>query len=480
MPNDASGSGSDRHLDQPAKAEPAQDHFQRGDLYRGVASLNQSDAQGTAGGINGKNSQTLDFDKAGDIYSGAHSPGMGGGARGGADSGSSAKGRAGGGANHELSSMAPGGAGGPSSHDGSEAKGGSAAHAGSETHPGSEAHGGKDGGAASPHHLSEAGMSGGIASEAGGTRANADGKGSVGTDGASRSDAGSSDFSPGADVGASVVSDKSADAKSEAGSGGDAGAGASRHVPFDASTAKYDASQIYDLNASQRMELPVETINKVNQNNVTNLEQRAQDLGNDMPNVALRGAQGQYTEREEAQAAGDKGSILHYAVSVKPPTDPSSKLADLAGNFSKATSYAKGDDPKIYAFAHDREADKSGTYFTKNTPPTGPEPFKPTTNTGEIHKEFAPGVMQHLTTLHKDDVYSAERMTAMPNDRFKALEADHTVKALDKIMTAIEAQHPEKVQAAQAERQAQREASARAAEQQGVWSRLSNSVKSWF
>ncbi len=265
-------------------------------------------------------------------------------------------------------------------------------------------------------------------------------------------------------------------------------------VPFNSQTATYDGKQMYELSPSDRLNLPESTLAKVNQNNVTNLEGRVANLGDKMPDVVFRGVGDKHAPNLEALANNQNPSTRDardFAIAKDIPSDPGQRLSDMAGNYNKARSYAdaQGDQGRLYAFAHNRDMQnpKMSEVLQKEHQKFAPAPFAESKNAGELGIPLNTDRLSHITTLNAQDIAHPDAMTPMAVSRSEHLTTYDTAKNLDKVMSKIEAPHADFLRGVQAQNEArdkaqaaETQARAQAAQDSSVWSRMSDTLKSWF
>lgn len=254
---------------------------------------------------------------------------------------------------------------------------------------------------------------------------------------------------------------------------------------FNPKTDKLDGNQFYELNNSDMANLPVSTLEKINSNNVSNLEGRVEALGERMPDVAFRGVSEQGAKHMEKLLSTDGNqdhSNLHFAVTKEPSQDPRQQVGDMAANLRKANNYAAGSGGSVYAF--DVSGSDKGEAFRKDHAKSAPAPFAPSPSTGEqilpVDKN-----LQHITTLSGQDVNVQQIPTNAPDymERTRGggvLEVNHTIQQLNKVLNSIEAPHREQLDAQRKQQDETRRQSESELQNPGIFNRLANTVKSWF
>ncbi|MBP7577425.1 MAG: hypothetical protein KA794_12025, partial [Candidatus Obscuribacter sp.] len=248
---------------------------------------------------------------------------------------------------------------------------------------------------------------------------------------------------------------------------------------------KYDGSKFIELSDRDRETMPVSDINKVNQNNMENLTSRAADLGDKMPDLALRAVGAEHSPNLEKIKAGQYPDIPEkrdFAVSQSKPDSPEGHIADLGAKMEKSRSYAElhGDNAKLYVFSHDKNLRSE---FRQNGGPKSAEaPFPPTNNAGEAQIGLTPD-FKHVTTLGANDLFAKQIPTNLPDymQRVGALSAERTIGQVDKVMQAVEAPHQNQLQELRQQRQSQSESSLSGGQtgSDGFFRRIARKLTSW-
>ncbi|MBK9618382.1 MAG: hypothetical protein IPO31_04235 [Candidatus Obscuribacter sp.] len=248
---------------------------------------------------------------------------------------------------------------------------------------------------------------------------------------------------------------------------------------------KYDGSKFIELSDRDRETMPVSDINKVNQNNVQNLNSRAADLGDKMPDLALRAVGSEHSPNLEKIKAGQYPDIPEkrdFAVSQSKPDSPEGHIADLGAKMEKSRSYAElhGDNAKLYVFSHDKNL--RGDFRQNGGPKSAEAPFPSTSNAGEAQIGLTPD-FKHVTTLGANDLFAKQIPTNLPDymQRVGALSAERTIGQVDKVMQAVEAPHQNQLQELRQQRQSQSESSLSGGQtgSDGFFRRIARKLTSW-
>ncbi len=248
---------------------------------------------------------------------------------------------------------------------------------------------------------------------------------------------------------------------------------------------KYDGSKFIELSDRDRETMPVSDINKVNQNNMANLTSRAADLGDKMPDLALRAVGAEHSPNLEKIKAGQYPDIPEkrdFAVSQSKPDSPEGHIADLGAKMEKSRSYAElhGDNAKLYVFSHDKNL--RGDFRQNGGPKSAEAPFPPTNNAGEAQIGLTPD-FKHVTTLGANDLFAKQIPTNLPDymQRVGALSAERTIGQVDKVMQAVEAPHQNQLQELRQQRQSQSESSLSGGQtgSDGFFRRIARKLTSW-
>lgn len=248
---------------------------------------------------------------------------------------------------------------------------------------------------------------------------------------------------------------------------------------------KYDGSKFIELSDRDRETMPVSDINKVNQNNMANLTSRAADLGDKMPDLALRAVGAEHSPNLEKIKAGQYPDIpdrRDFAVSESKPDSPEGHIADLGAKMEKSRSYAElhGDDAKLYVFSHDKNL--RGEFRQNGAPKSAEAPFPPTNSAGEARLALTPD-FKHVTTLGASDLFAKPIPTSLPDymQRVGALSAERTISQVDKVMQAVEAPHQNQLQELRQQRQSQSESSLSGGQtgSDGFFRRIARKLTSW-
>ncbi len=214
-------------------------------------------------------------------------------------------------------------------------------------------------------------------------------------------------------------------------------------VPFDGQTATYGGKQFYELSQTDKAQLPNETINKVNSNNYTNLQNRVEALGEKMPDVVMRGV-GDAGAHDMEVLAGNKtgeysaarGGANYFAASTQQPTDAKDTIDHLGSHFSRAQGYGnQGAGPeggRIYAFAHN---DLASEYTRPSWTERVAKPLSETGASGESHMKFDKSKMTHIATLSGNDVAEINHPSIIRQDTARSYQ---NLQSLHKIISAIE------------------------------------------
>jgi hypothetical protein len=272
-------------------------------------------------------------------------------------------------------------------------------------------------------------------------------------------------------------------------------ASAQPEKPFDASTASYDGKDFHNVSSDAAYKLSDKALGQVNQNNYDNLQGRIADLGDKMPDVVMRGVNQNGVGDMEKLAGNSNDASSQYsqggnwfAVATNQPTDSKNQLDQLGSNFARARSYAQnGQDGGVYAFAHSDGFTPNGNPVSeqsrhlKGSGMDAAAPFSKTLTAGESNMPFDSSKFTHLSTLSGNDAYNAPlpEGTAVPSfPRQAALGNNQSLKAIDKVVSAVEAQHGDHLQAVHAEREAQQKAQAQS--DSSFFSRIPDALRSWF
>ncbi|MBS1989758.1 MAG: hypothetical protein JSS83_04520 [Cyanobacteria bacterium SZAS LIN-3] len=218
---------------------------------------------------------------------------------------------------------------------------------------------------------------------------------------------------------------------------------AGESVPFDGKTATYDGNQFYELSQTDKAQLPNETIDKVNSNNYTNLQNRVEALGDKMPDVVMRGV-GDAGVHDMEVLAGNKageysaarGGSNYFAVSTQPPTDAKDTIDHLGSHFSRAQGYgnmaAGPEGGRVYAFAHN---DLGSEYKRPSWTELVAQPFSETPASGESRMNFDASKMSHIATLSGEDVAEINHASIIRQDTARSYQ---NLRSLHKVISAIE------------------------------------------
>jgi hypothetical protein len=217
----------------------------------------------------------------------------------------------------------------------------------------------------------------------------------------------------------------------------------STKVMIDPYKSVMNREQFYHMTADQLLTLPRQWVQHVQENNVGNLEKRAQALGDKLPNLVFRGVNRQETiaELEQFKDRDKSDSKVHFAIADKPASDKSVKIGDMATNFDKALNYAFGDQGKVYVFAYDGGAARN--FLRKDHQQSAPEPFC-ASYAGEAVLPLD-DKMHYVATLEQKDMtfnvpappYTLDQEMEL-RERSQFLQVDQIANALDQVLSTIE------------------------------------------
>lgn len=265
--------------------------------------------------------------------------------------------------------------------------------------------------------------------------------------------------------------------------------GADNHVRFDASTAKYDGKQFYDMSLHEARNTPTDTLKRVNQNNYDNLHQRMSDIHEKMPDIVMRGVDS--LGKDDMEKLANKSSEPfsehshggeYFAYSRQKPQTPKESLDHLAAHLTKAQTFADGVDQNggVYAFAYKPIVER--TPGEQKRVQDMPRPFEANNYAGEAKLSLNNSTLNHIATLSGEDAYIPADLKSdptIPQNHFEPMHGYRATKGIDKVLSGIESQHAEYLADVRRRRETQERAQSEAHEA-GWYSRISNSLKSWF